>query len=372
LTERISKPDDVSGRIRELRGQLDHWSGQLDGLKKQKDEVDKALGDRNTESMKQKADLKKMKKEIGYGSEQEIDARIADIEFRLWTETVPLKQEHELLKEIQKLKRDRLKVPKVNQLQETIAGDDSGGSLREELKDVRHSTGQAFAEKQKVSQALKALIEERNRKMGNLRELIQQRDKISKEIQGQIKERSQINADKEKDEAAYDEYKQKIQKIKQKIAAEERLARQKELEKEKLKYPEEHPFVREIALVEQCISFCKSFTQEKTKSEEKKEVEVAYDLPDCSALLAKKDREEFYFEPTSRGKKGKSKPKKEESASKPIKHNAETFNLFGKLELDAPISSDDVPALVEKLEVKLAEYERNMRTEDSIGGTVSS
>merc|ERR1712093_864668 len=213
-----------------------------------------------------------------------------------------------------------------------------------------------------ISQALKALIEERNSKMGNLRELIQQRDKISKEIQGQIKERSQINADKEKDEAAYDEYKQKIQKIKQKIAAEERLARQKELEKEKLKYPEEHPFVREIALVEQCISFCKSFAQEKTKNEEKKEVEVAYDLPNCSTILAKKDREEFYFEPTSRGKKGKSKPKKEESASKPIKHNAETFNLFGKLELDAPISSDDVPALVEKLEAKLVEYQGKVAT----------
>merc|ERR1711970_807847 len=73
-------------------------------------------------------------------------------------------------------------------------------------------------------------------------------------------------------------------------------------------------------------------------------------------LQKKEDRDLFYYEPTARGKKGKAKPKKEEGSSKPIKHNAETFNLFDKLKLDAPITTDDVPALMEKLEAKLGEY----------------
>merc|ERR1712226_1454021 len=72
--------------------------------------------------------------------------------------------------------------------------------------------------------------------------------------------------------------------------------------------------------------------------------------------VSKEEREEFYFEPTAKGKKGKTKAKKDESSTKPIKHNAETFQLFDKLKLDAPITTDDVPALVEKLEAKLVEF----------------
>merc|ERR1712113_1223743 len=96
------------------------------------------------------------------------------------------------------------------------------------------------------------------------------------------------------------------------------------------------------------------------EKEEKKE--VSYELPKGAEMLVKKeDRGEFYYAPTARGKKGKPKQKKEESSSKPIKHNAETFNLFDKLKLDAPITTDDVPALVEKLEAKLVEYNEKVK-----------
>merc|ERR1712113_86049 len=67
--------------------------------------------------------------------------------------------------------------------------------------------------------------------------------------------------------------------------------------------------------------------------------------------------------PTTKGKKGKAKNKggKAESNSKPIKHNAETFRLFDQLKLDAPITTDEVPALLEKLEAQLADYQEKVR-----------
>merc|ERR1712113_1244231 len=77
--------------------------------------------------------------------------------------------------------------------------------------------------------------------------------------------------------------------------------------------------------------------------------------------MGKDDRDEFYLEPTAKGKKGKIKPKKDESSSKPIKHNAETFQLFDKLKLDAPITTDDVPALLEKLDAKLVEFNSKVK-----------
>merc|ERR1711920_849989 len=80
-------------------------------------------------------------------------------------------------------------------------------------------------------------------------------------------------------------------------------------------------------------------------------------------LLEKEDRDEFYLMPTSKGKKGKSKNKggKAEGASKPIKHNAETFKLFDQLKLDAPITTDEVPALLEKLEALLEDYNAKVK-----------
>merc|ERR1712061_495401 len=64
-----------------------------------------------------------------------------------------------------------------------------------------------------------------------------------------------------------------------------------------------------------------------------------------------------------KGKKGKSKNKagKEEGAKKPIKHNAETFRLFDQLKLDAPITTDEVPALLEKLDAMLEDYNAKVK-----------
>merc|ERR1712032_1705970 len=64
------------------------------------------------------------------------------------------------------------------------------------------------------------------------------------------------------------------------------------------------------------------------------------------------------------GKKAKSKAKggKAEGSGKPIKHNAETFRLFDQMKLDAPITTDDIPALLEKLEEQLEMYKGKVKT----------
>merc|ERR1712228_1074466 len=113
-------------------------------------------------------------------------------------------------------------------------------------------------------------------------------------------------------------YKQEIRKIKQERAQEDRIKRQKEYEERKRLREadklDEQPYIQEIALVEQCIAFCKSLTQAKGPVEKKEEKEVKHDVPKGGEVLASKaDRDmEYYFEPTARGKKGKSKAKKDE------------------------------------------------------------
>jgi len=63
--------------------------------------------------------------------------------------------------------------------------------------------------------------------------------------------------------------------------------------------------------------------------------------------------------PTAGKKKGKTNKKgaaAKEGGAKPIKHNAISFKLFDQLKLNAPITTDDIPATLEKLEEQLASF----------------
>merc|ERR1711915_112241 len=96
----------------------------------------------------------------------------------------------------------------------------------------------------------------------------------------------------------------------------------------------------QITLIEQTIVFCNSLTKDKGKEEKEEKKEVAYDNPKDTVVLKRDDEEEFYFAPTKAKKsKGKQKGPKSEGGEKPIKHNAETFRLFDRLKLDAPITT---------------------------------
>merc|ERR1712150_24536 len=127
---------------------------------------------------------------------------------------------------------------------------------------------------------------------------------------------------------------------------------------------DDQPYVAEITLVEQTILFCKSLVPSKEKEQKSEEKQTVFDNPDnTEVLLKKEDRDEYYFVPTAK-KKGKSKQKtgkNEGSGNKPIKHNAETFRLFDQLKLDAPITTDDIPGTLEKLEEKLEGYKEKVK-----------
>lgn len=61
----------------------------------------------------------------------------------------------------------------------------------------------------------------------------------------------------------------------------------------------------------------------------------------------------MYFVATKKNKAAK----KAKAAATQIRHNAVTFKLFKELDLDAPITTDDIPAIIEQLEKKTKYYE---------------
>uniref|UniRef100_A0A7S4W2P8 Nuclear segregation protein Bfr1 n=1 Tax=Alexandrium monilatum TaxID=311494 RepID=A0A7S4W2P8_9DINO len=367
INERSSGKEQFFAQKLEFRKQLDALSEQMNVFQERKDEINKAVGDKVQEGREMRQQLNKMKKSIGYSSESEIDDRIASIEFKLWTDSLTLKEEKKYLQEIQELKRNRPKVSQVNQMEQGLQTFDKGSALKGDISSINEEMFKLREQKRAVSEKLKELTEGRKEQEGDLGDIYTKKADLGKQIAEKVKERNQIRDDFRAAEKDYREYQAKLRSIRVERQNEQRRAweaeqdaKRKQQKAEKL---DEQPHVAEITLIEQTILFCKSLTQSKGSDAKEEKKETVIESPEgTQVLLKKEERDEFYFAPTAK-KKGKSGKKSggSDSSKKPIKHNAETFRLFDQLKLDAPITTDDIPATLEKLEEKLEFYQAKVK-----------
>jgi len=367
IAERSGGKDGFMTKKTELRGKLDELSGKINELMERKGNLQTAIGDKRQEGVEMRNQLNKMKKSIGFTNETEIDDRIASLEFKLWTDTISLKEEKEMLKEMQELRRNRPKVSQVNKMEDSLQNRDTGKSYKEQIEVINQQIVVFKEAKKGVSEELSTLMEGRKEQLGDLPKIFEQRDELSKQIQDLIKDRNVLKDEFRQKEREYNAYKAELRNARMEKIAEERNAREAEFAKaRRLKMAEKldtQPHIQEITLIEQTILFCKNLVASKGPEKEEEKKEIARDNPEGTQVLAKKeDREEFYFVPTAKKKnKGKNKTAKAEGASKAIKHNAATFGLFDALKVEAPITTDDIPATLEKLEAKLDEYTEKVK-----------
>jgi len=360
IGERSGGKDDFFQKKTEIRSRLDEVSGKMNELHARKDALQKQVGAVQGEAREKRQQLNDMKKSMGFRSEQEIDERIASIEFKMWTESVPLKEEKKLLLEIQELKRKKPQVSSVNKLETEVSNFDSGASVKEQIQAINAEMAPHRDAKRVVQEELSALMEKRKEELGDMPQLIEERDAISKKIREKIEERNKSRDDYRALERDYNAFLGEQRRVRQEKYAGDREKerkewdlKRKEREIEKL---DDQPYVSEITLVEQTIKFCKSLMprgDDESAGKEKKEIE--HNVKEGEVVLAKKsDRDEDYYQlPTKTKKAAKSKGPK---TSKSIKHNAETFKLFDQLKLDAPITTEEIPGILEKLDALAEDY----------------
>merc|ERR1712203_746070 len=138
----------------------------------------------NQDAKQNNMELKTMKKKLGFESTDQIDDRIASIEFKLWTESITLKEEKKLLEEIKQLKRDKPKVAnyyqKEAEVQEGKANFDlEGKSMKEALDLISAEMATHKLRKQELSEELKKLVDERQAQMGDMPQLFEKRDELN-------------------------------------------------------------------------------------------------------------------------------------------------------------------------------------------------
>jgi uncharacterized coiled-coil DUF342 family protein len=364
ISERSGGKDEYFAKRKEYKDQLDQFQFKLNDLSARKEEINKAMGENRKEGVDMRNQLNKMKKSIGYTSEKDIDDRIATIEFKLWTDTITLKEEKDYLKEIQELKRNRPKVNQVNKMEDSLSTRDTGSNLRESISSINEEMQFYRDGKKQVSAKLTELNEGRKEQLGDLPNYIADREKISGLIKEQMALRTAKRDEFRQKEREFNQWKAEMRRAKQDKMMEERQARDAQWQmQQRLRKAEEmdvQPHVSEMTLIEQTISFCKSLIQDKGPTQQEEKKEVAHNNPEgTEVLLKKEDRDEYYYAPTV--KKTQKKKGKKEGGSKPIKHNASTFMLFDKLKLDAPITTDDIPGTLEKLEEQLESYKEKVK-----------
>jgi len=366
IGQRSSGKEDFFAQKGAIRAQLNQINEQLDAFDQKKDVINTDLGKKKQETMDARNQINKMKRSIGYTDETAIDERIATIEFKLWTESISLKEEKKFLQEITELKRNRPKVSQVQSMEDNLRSGPETAASREDVNKINADMFQLREKRREIAKQLKELVDTRSDFMGDLDSHQNKRTELNDQIKKKIDEKNQVRDEMREEENKYNEYRDAERQKRMDKQIEERKKADAEREqytrKAKADKLDEQPYLDQMTLIEQTISFCKSLVPDKgpdvKEEKQKKDLNV---VEGAEVLVKKEDREEFYFAPTGKGKKKSGKKAKSEGVAKPIKHNAETFRLFDKLNIEAPITTDDVPFRLEQLEKQLEDFRQKVK-----------
>lgn len=364
IGERSTGKDEFFQKKSEIRKRLDDASTLINGFQEQKDGIMTQLGQKREEGKSMRTELNKLKKDVGFTSEEQILERIQQIEYRMCTESMPLKEEKKLLLEITELKRTRPKLAKVSNMEEGVKNFDTGAPLKEQLDTIKEQLNIHRDAKKVISEEYKALMDERTAQMGDMPELFTEREELNKKIGEKIRERNEKRNEFRETEREYNTFLAAQRAERADRAREDRSKRDAEYDQQRrvrqAEKMEEQPFTHEVTLIEQSIAFCKSLLPKEEQKKDDSKTATVHNNKDGEMVLLSKDArdEEFYYAPTKKGKAAKMKKKE---GGKAIKHNAETFRLFDQLKLDAPVTTDDCPALIEKLQAQAEMYAEKIK-----------
>ncbi|KAL8455134.1 hypothetical protein Emag_000971 [Eimeria magna] len=356
LQQRISA---VIGGREEYNMEKQNRQSRLDALQKQIDELEekrKVLFEKIQQKQKEGADLKQsatdLRRKIGFSSVEDIDQKVAALEHSMMTSTLSLKEEKALLEEIKRLKNSKPLLSKYQALEQSANSleDTSVVPLRAMLDDVRTKLLELRTLKREESMKYKELLEKSLRK-------------VTAGCTGyDFIDRREVQAELSREMQKYQVYLQQVRRERGLKMKEERERRNLENERLQLmrdleRVESELPYEAECLLLAQTIQYLQKIIEEPSSvSEKDKEEADAENSGLAGALLPKSQRKEvFFYAPKHKGKQGKENEKKKEK-SKMLKYDVGTLAYFEQCGVTAPVTIDDVPGCLEKLETKLQNF----------------
>ncbi|OEH73873.1 hypothetical protein cyc_07450 [Cyclospora cayetanensis] len=379
INELQQKISAVIGGREEYNMEKQNRQARLDALQKQIDELEekrKVLFEKIQSKQKEGAEMKQsasdLRRKIGFSSIEDIDQKVAALEHSMMTSTLSLKEEKRLLEEIKRLKNSKPLLFKYQALEQNASSieDSSVVPLRAMLDEVRTKLLELRTQKREESQKYKELLEKRQRATAPGREMIEERDRLNKEMSTHFVNRREILAELNREMQNHQAYMQQVKRERGLKMREERERRDLENERFQLtrdleRVESELPYEAECLLLSQTIQYLQKIIEEPSTAttEEKKADEEDENL--AGALLPKSQRKEvFFFAPKQKSKQGKDHEKKKEKP-KILKYDVGTLTYFEQCGLTAPVTLEDIPSCLEKLDAKLRKY-KEMQQESAM------
>lgn len=303
------------------------------------------------------SEMKELKSQTKFKDTADIDKMLKKLETQQSTTSMTLAKEKEVLKEIDDLKKQRRVLAQAMAVTSELDGGktasvDHGASI----KDINEQLTAIKAEMDGVSGELNKMFD--SKKDSAYPALMQEKAKLMTEKKAKQEEGQALwdafkkaNEEWRANQELWDAYK-KAKAVKDNADYEARKAEAAARRAEEL--AKKTPYEEEMDLCEYLANYLTTtFVKEAKAAEEAKTVLTEFD--GLALAPSKKNGGDFYMAPS--GKKG---PKKKGGADK--KKNAkivlhtDTLESFGLLKLDPPLTVEQVPAVIEGLKAKKAEF----------------
>jgi len=315
-----------------------------------------------------KKELRALEGDIKNMDEAAVDKKIKELEFKMHTSSMSLNDEKKCMKEISELKKKRPEIQRkarqLAALKDSISGtDDKSAPIEEQIQEVKKKIEEAKGDKDKKFETLNKLRDSRSEQTKDVKELIVKRNGIRDKVKAAKDQKWELQSEFNAADKEHRLWVKKCNDIKW-AAQREKEDREwdawnAEKKKASLEKQMEKPYFEEMTLLEQTIVYCKGLIGDLGDKKDEKEEKKEFEAPEGAMVMLKKsDRDDDgAFMAGFKGKKGKKKgPQGGEKKAKNIKHNAGTFSLFAQVKVSAPMTTDEVPATITKLEAEMEVY----------------
>jgi len=352
------KMKDARGVYRDIRLEKDLVMQERAALFAQRDALKK---ERETKTAAGRA----MRDSIKYRDIATIDAKLQELNHKQHTESHSLKEEKKLLKEISDLKMSKKAVAEYEAHMASLRGESStsGGNSLGEMIGEKNGKLREIHERLNAQRAVLEALEKESPPQVDVTSLFKARETIREQIDAKRTEIRILRDEhrKKKDEffEQQREYR-KEQNLKRK--AEQEAYEQERAEREAARLEElakQKPWLEEIALCDQLITYLKSVAPkvaatEETKSESKNSGTIT--LAD-GTVVRRMSKKKDDGEEQMGGRKGKKGKRQRKQKSQALRVSLEVISSFKLLKLSAPHSFADVPNCLEAVRAKRDYYD---------------
>lgn len=340
--------DEIQSRINDLEGQRSHCLGVIDTFQKEAREKTKSLNE--------------LRQGIGYKSELEIERLMQQLEVKMETTSMTLKEEKAMLQQLQQLRQAKSTLEMVeNSRQQATGGDNTIATMKTQLDDLRSKMNDLHKLRKEEAQKLVAITENDRKHFGSMKGLYDERKMITSELKERNGNRAKLIEHLNEINDAYYAKQRLLQQQRIKKQQEERERRNLEFEIKQMRSQLDNltflPYEKEIRLLEQVIGYVNRL-RSKESGEVVKVEETAVEENSLMAAMEgtrvepKRGRDEYFIPPKQ---KSKSKTHREK-AKTGLKLDMVTIGYFESCGVVPPTSMESLSECLQNLESKLAHF----------------